>query len=307
MWIYFSKITMETITVDTSLNPCYTIANQVSESFKIEGGNHGSSDIRRKVIGVLSRVKIPSAERRMKDYPFQFSGGMRQRVLAAMAISRNPRLLIADEPTTSLDVTIQDQFLRLLKDMQKQNKMGLIMITHDLGIVAETCDRVVIMYAGKIVEKGTVKQVFLNPAHPYTEALLEALPKMGSKKKRLFQIEGEPPNLLQLPGGCSFWPRCRRVMDICQTKSPPFTSLDKDGEDPVGTSAKVRENSVSCSRDSKSDQTFPRCCKRRYTKKIQNAEGGGWCVLFNRQGRLLRSCRRIGKRQNDNSKTYSPS
>lgn len=214
----------------TSLNPCYTIENQVSEPFKIEGRNNGSNNIRQKVIDVLKRVKIPSSERRMRDYPFQFSGGMRQRVLAAMAIARDPRLLIADEPTTSLDVTIQDQFLRLLKEMQKQTNMGLIMITHDLGIVAETCDRVAIMYAGKIVERGTVENVFLNPAHPYTEALMEALPKMGSRKKRLFQIEGEPPNLLQLPGGCSFWPRCHKVMDICKTKSPPVTSLENGGE-----------------------------------------------------------------------------
>ncbi|MBN1848198.1 MAG: ABC transporter ATP-binding protein [Deltaproteobacteria bacterium] len=214
----------------TSLNPCYTIENQVSEPYKIEGLNNGSNNIRKKVINVLKRVRIPSPERRMRDYPFQFSGGMRQRVLAAIAIARDPRLLIADEPTTSLDVTIQDQFLRLLKDMQQQTNMGLVMITHDLGIVAETCDRVAIMYAGKIVERGTVENVFLNPAHPYTEALMEALPKMGSKRKRLFQIEGEPPNLLRLPGGCSFWPRCHKAMDICQTQSPPVISLKNGGE-----------------------------------------------------------------------------
>lgn len=214
----------------TSLNPCYTVENQVSEPFKIEGKNDGGIDIRRKVIEVLRRVKIPSAERRMKDYPFQFSGGMRQRVLAAMAIARDPKLLIADEPTTSLDVTIQDQFLRLLKEMQKTNRMGLIMVTHDLGIVAETCDRVAIMYAGKIVETGTVESVFLRPAHPYTEALMEALPKLESKKKRLFQIEGEPPNLLKLPKGCSFWPRCHKVMEICRIESPPMTLLDGGGE-----------------------------------------------------------------------------
>jgi len=214
----------------TSLNPCYTVENQVSEPFKIEGTNGGRINIRGKVIEILRRVKIPSAERRMKDYPFQFSGGMRQRVLAAMAIARDPRLLIADEPTTSLDVTIQDQFLRLLKEMQKENRMGLIMITHDLGIVAETCDRVAIMYAGKIVEKGTVERIFLSPAHPYTEALMEALPKLEGKSKRLFQIEGEPPNLLQLPEGCSFWPRCHKVMEICRKESPPMTLLDGGGE-----------------------------------------------------------------------------
>jgi oligopeptide transport system ATP-binding protein len=214
----------------TSLNPCYTIGDQVSELFKLEKDNGRRKNIKQQVIDVLSRVKIPSAGRRMKDYPFQFSGGMRQRVLAAMAIARNPRILIADEPTTSLDVTIQDQFLRLLKDMQSRTNMGLVMITHDLGIVAETCDRVVIMYAGKIVESGTVQRVYQRPAHPYTEALMEALPKLGSKKKRLFQIEGEPPNLLQLPPGCSFWPRCHKVMEICRSEYPPMSALKDGGE-----------------------------------------------------------------------------
>jgi oligopeptide/dipeptide ABC transporter ATP-binding protein len=214
----------------TSLNPCYTIGNQVSEPFKLEKGNDQRKNIKQQVIDVLRSVKIPIPERRMSDYPFQFSGGMRQRVLAAIAIARNPRLLIADEPTTSLDVTIQDQFLRLLKDMQKQTKMGLIMVTHDLGIVAETCDRVAIMYAGRIVESGAVQRVFLSPAHPYTEALMEALPKMGSKSKKLFQIKGEPPNLLRLPAGCSFWPRCHKVIDICRIEYPPMFPITNGGE-----------------------------------------------------------------------------
>ena len=145
----------------TSLNPCYTIGNQVSEPFKLEKGNEERKSIKLEEKYILKSVNIPVPEHRMKDYPFQFSGGMRQRVLAAIAIARNPRLLIADEPTTSLDVTIQDQFLRLLKEMQKQTNMGLVMITHDLGIVAETGDRVAIMYAGRIVESGTVQRVFL--------------------------------------------------------------------------------------------------------------------------------------------------
>lgn len=212
----------------TSLNPCYTIGNQVSEPFKLEKGNDERKSIKRQVIDVLKSVNIPMPEQRMKDYPFQFSGGMRQRVLAAIAIARNPRLLIADEPTTSLDVTIQDQFLRLLKEMQKQTNMGLVMITHDLGIVAETCDRVAIMYAGRIVESGTVQRVFLSPAHPYTEALMEALPKMESKT--LFKIKGEPPNLLQLPAGCSFWPRCHKVRDICRIEYPPLFPVANGGE-----------------------------------------------------------------------------
>lgn len=205
----------------TSLNPVYTIGNQVAESFMLIERNTTHSSIIKKVIDVLRRVKIPSAEQRLNNYPFQFSGGMSQRVLAAMAIAQEPRLLIADEPTTSLDVTIQDQFLRLLKQMQRETNMGLILVTHDLGIVAETCDHVAIMYAGRIVEYGNVERIYKNPAHPYTEALMQALPKLGSKRKRLYQIEGEPPNLLSLPPGCSFQPRCPKQIDICREEYPP--------------------------------------------------------------------------------------
>jgi oligopeptide/dipeptide ABC transporter ATP-binding protein len=213
----------------TSLNPVYTIGNQVGEAFRLDKKNHRVT-VKEKVIDTLSRVRIPFAEKRLGDYPFQFSGGMRQRVLAAIAIAQGPKLLIADEPTTSLDVTIQDQFLRLLKEMQSQSDMALILVTHDLGIVAETCDRVAVMYAGKIVENGTVDQVFKNPLHPYTEALLKALPQLGKRRKRLFQIEGEPPSLLKLPPGCSFSPRCPTVMGICREKYPPMTKIKEGGE-----------------------------------------------------------------------------
>ena len=185
-----NKITMILQDPLMSLNPVYTIGNQVSEMFKLHGSKLPRPTVRQKVVEVLTRVKIPSAEHRLKDYPFQFSGGMRQRTVAAMAIAGEPRLLIADEPTTSLDVTIQDQFLLLLKEMQEQIKMGLILVTHDLGIVAQTCDRIVVMYAGKIVESGDVRRVYGAPAHPYTEALLEALPRIGVRRKRLFQIGG---------------------------------------------------------------------------------------------------------------------
>ena len=204
----------------TCLNPVFTIGNQVGEAFKLEGDRRRRT-ITQRVIDILNRVNIPSVERRLTDYPFQFSGGMRQRVLAAMAIARGPKLLIADEPTTSLDVTIQLQFLRLLKGMQRQANMGLILVTHDLGIVAKTCDRVAIMYAGRIVETGPVEKVYHQPAHPYTDALMKALPKLGRKGKRLYQIEGEPPNLLNLPPGCSFSPRCPKVMDICRSRAAP--------------------------------------------------------------------------------------
>jgi peptide/nickel transport system ATP-binding protein len=209
-----------------SLNPLYSIGNQVSEVFRLEGDKTAKTTIKDKVIDVLRRVRIPSAERRLHDYPFQFSGGMRQRVVAAIAIARQPKLLIADEPTTSLDVTIQDQFLRLLREMQLQTSMGLIFVTHDLAIVAENCDRVAIMYAGKIVESGAVKEIYANPAHPYTEALMQALPKLGSQRKRLYQIEGEPPNLLRLPPGCGFSPRCPKVMDICKVEYPPMIPVN---------------------------------------------------------------------------------
>jgi oligopeptide/dipeptide ABC transporter ATP-binding protein len=224
------KITMILQDPLMSLNPVYTIGNQVSEAFKLHGGRASRATIRQKVVEVLTRVKIPSAEHRLKDYPFQFSGGMRQRTVAAMAIASEPRLLIADEPTTSLDVTIQDQFLLLLKEMQEQIGMGLILVTHDLGIVAQTCDRIVIMYAGKIVESGDVRRVYGGPAHPYTEALLQALPRIGIRLKRLFQIRGEPPQFLGLPSGCSFWPRCHKVMEICRREYPPMLAVEEGRE-----------------------------------------------------------------------------
>lgn len=209
-----------------ALNPVYTIGNQVAESFRLDKIKHA---IRQHVVDVLTSVRIPSAAERLNSYPFQFSGGMRQRTAAAIAIARSPKLLIADEPTTSLDVTIQAQFLKLLKDIQRDNKMALIMVTHDLSIVAEICDRVAIMYAGRIVETGSVRRVYQNPGHPYTQALMQAIPKLGKKKKRLFQIEGEPPNPANLPTGCYFHPRCHKAMDICRSEYPPVFNIGEDG------------------------------------------------------------------------------
>jgi oligopeptide/dipeptide ABC transporter ATP-binding protein len=221
-----SKISMVLQDPLMSLNPVLTIGSQVAEAFQLDKIKHG---VRQRVIDVLGSVKIPSPAERLGNYPFQFSGGMRQRTSAAIAIARSPKLLIADEPTTSLDVTIQAQFLRLLKEIQQQNKMALILVSHDLSIVAEVCDRVAIMYAGRIVESGTVKRVYENPGHPYTQALMQAIPRLGEKKKRLFQIEGEPPNLARLPAGCSFHPRCPRAMDICRVEYPPMFSMGEDG------------------------------------------------------------------------------
>ncbi|MFC1535305.1 ABC transporter ATP-binding protein [Thermodesulfobacteriota bacterium] len=211
-----------------SLNPVYTIGNQMKETFKIHDIKIPGKTLTRQAIDVLDRVNIPSAAHRMDDYPFQFSGGMRQRTVAAIAISCSPKLLIADEPTTSLDVTIQDQFLMLLKQMQEEIKMGLILVTHDLAIVAETCDRIVIMYAGKIVESGDIKSVYESPAHPYTEALMQALPRLERSTKRLFQIEGEPPHFLSLPTGCSFWPRCHKTMKACEKEYPPMVDFENE-------------------------------------------------------------------------------
>jgi oligopeptide/dipeptide ABC transporter ATP-binding protein len=210
-----------------SLNPVYTIGNQVGETFRLD--KLRGAIVKQKSIDVLSSVKIPSAAERLDSYPFQFSGGMRQRTSAAIAIARSPKLLIADEPTTSLDVTIQDQFLKLLKEMQRNSNMALIMVTHDLGIVAEVCDRVAVMYAGRIVETGTVKRVYENPGHPYTQALMQAIPRLDRKSRRLFQIEGEPPNPARLPSGCYFHPRCPKVMDICRSQYPPIFDINNDG------------------------------------------------------------------------------
>jgi oligopeptide/dipeptide ABC transporter ATP-binding protein len=212
-----------------SLNPVYTVGNQVGEVFHLEDPRWNKEAVAGKVVDILKRVKIPSAERRLRNYPFEFSGGMRQRVVAAMAMARGPRLLIADEPTTALDVTIQDQFLRLLKDMQTESRMGLILVTHNLGIVAEVCHSVAIMYAGRIVESGTVERVYTEPAHPYTKGLMEALPKLGVRRRRLYQIEGEPPDLSRLPSGCHFHPRCAFAMDMCRAEYPPIAEVPAGG------------------------------------------------------------------------------
>jgi oligopeptide/dipeptide ABC transporter ATP-binding protein len=208
-----------------SLNPVYTIGSQIAEALRLD---RPAGSVKQRVIELLGSVKIPSPAARYESYPFQFSGGMRQRTAAAIAIARSPKLLIADEPTTSLDVTIQAQFLKLLKEIQQQSKMALILVSHDLSIVAEICDRVAIMYAGRIVETGTVRKVYAEPSHPYTQALMQAVPRLGQKRKRLFQIEGEPPNPARLPTGCYFHPRCHSVTDICRVEYPPWFETGAD-------------------------------------------------------------------------------
>lgn len=204
----------------TSLNPVLSIGNQVTEAIRIHQDIPKRS-VMEKALEVLRKVNIPAAESRVRDYPHQMSGGMRQRVVGAIGISCQPLVLIADEPTTSLDVTIQAQYLKLLRDLQQESGLSLIFITHDFGIVAKMCDRVAVMYAGRIVEEGAVRDIFNAPSHPYTEALLASVPKMEEDVDRLYAIEGQPPLLHDLPVGCAFADRCQYVMDRCREEYPP--------------------------------------------------------------------------------------
>jgi peptide/nickel transport system ATP-binding protein len=203
----------------TSLNPVYRIKDQLLESIKIHM-NLSKQEAIQRVIEVLNLVGIPSAEKRMNDFPHQMSGGMRQRVMIAMALSCHPELLIADEPTTALDVTIQAQILDLLYDLREQFNMAMLLITHDLGVVAEAADRVLVMYCGKIVEEAYVKDLFMTPKHPYTVGLLESIPKLNEDKKRLYMIKGMVPNPLKMPKGCAFSARCEHCMEKCKEHMP---------------------------------------------------------------------------------------
>jgi oligopeptide transport system ATP-binding protein len=210
-----------------SLNPVFTIGDQIGEAItthtKIKGLN-----LIAKVIEALKLVKIPAPKERVRDYPHQMSGGMKQRVVGAISISSRPRLLIADEPTTSLDVTVQAQYLQLLKDIQRELSMAIIFVTHDFGIVATMCDRVAVMYAGKIVETAPVRDIFHRPAHYYTSCLLKAVPKLRTKVNTLVSIEGQPPKLDNLPDGCRFAPRCPQADDTCRRDEPPLLALGGD-------------------------------------------------------------------------------
>jgi oligopeptide/dipeptide ABC transporter ATP-binding protein len=207
-----------------SLNPLFSIGNQVAEPIRV----HENVDRRtawQRARDLLKAVRIPSPETRVRQFPHEMSGGMRQRIVGAIGISCEPRLLIADEPTTSLDLTIQAQYLNLLRELQREHGLALIFITHNLGIVAKMCDRLVVMYAGRVVESGPVSQVFDDPAHPYTRALLNAIPRMGDGRQRLTAIEGQPPDLSALPRGCAFAARCPDAFDRCRKESPPEFDL----------------------------------------------------------------------------------
>ena len=196
-----------------------TLGEQVAEPIRLHTGV-SKSEAHAQVIRLFEEVRIPNPETRYKQYPHEISGGQRQRVMIAIAFACNPQLLIADEPTTALDVTVQAQVLTLMSDLQKKTHVGILLITHDLGVVAEICDRVMVMYAGNIVESGTVAQIFHSPQHPYTQGLLNSLPQIQSERTRLVNIPGQPPDLAHLPAGCPFYDRCSKRMDKCQTQEP---------------------------------------------------------------------------------------
>lgn len=210
----------------TSLNPVFTVERQIGETLQIHQ-NMTKKEARKRAVDLLADVKIPNPERVAKQYPFQLSGGMRQRVMIAMALACKPKLLIADEPTTALDVTIQAQILNLIKRLNRELDMTTILITHDLGVVATLCDKVVVMYGGLIMEDGTVEEIFYHPKHPYTMGLIDSIPRVtGGEKQRLKPIPGTPPNLIHPPKGCPFSTRCPYCMNVCMEEMPPYFQED---------------------------------------------------------------------------------
>jgi oligopeptide/dipeptide ABC transporter ATP-binding protein len=208
----------------TSLNPVLTIGDQIAEAITVHDSNVKEADAMKRVVDLLTLVGVPNPEQRVKQYPHEFSGGMRQRGMIAMAIANQPKLLIADEPTTALDVTIQAQIIEVLKAAQHETHAATILITHDLGLVAELCDRVVVMYGGRVVETGDVFTIFANPRHPYTVGLMDSLPKLVGEEEMLRPISGQPPSLINLPPGCAFHPRCflSGGRTRCRTEVPPL-------------------------------------------------------------------------------------
>jgi peptide/nickel transport system ATP-binding protein/oligopeptide transport system ATP-binding protein len=210
----------------SSLNPVLSVGYQLGEMYRVHQGL-SRKDAKAKAIELMDRVRIPAARERVGDYPHQFSGGMRQRIMIAMALALEPDLIIADEPTTALDVTVQAQVMELLAELQAEYNMGLILITHDLGVVADVADKIAVMYAGRIVEDAPVHDIYAKPAHPYTKGLLQSIPRLDQKGQDLYAIKGLPPNLTRIPSGCAFNPRCPMAQDICRTDVPELH--------PVGT------------------------------------------------------------------------
>ncbi|NUK23988.1 ABC transporter ATP-binding protein [Streptomyces lunaelactis] len=218
----------------SSLNPVLSVGYQLGEMFRVHQGLSKKA-AKARAIELMDRVKIPAAAARVNDYPHQFSGGMRQRIMIAMALALEPDLIIADEPTTALDVTVQAQVMELLAELQREYNMGLILITHDLGVVADVADKIAVMYAGRIVETAPVRELYKRPAHPYTRGLLDSIPRLDQKGQELYAIKGLPPNLTRIPAGCAFNPRCTKAEDICRTDIPALLPVtDRDGTDLVG-------------------------------------------------------------------------
>ena len=208
----------------SALNPVFTVANQIGEMFRFHDGMNKRA-AERAAVDLMARVGIPDARRRARAYPHEFSGGMRQRIMIAMALALEPALLIADEPTTALDVTVQAQIMELLKELQREMGMGLVLITHDLGVVADMADRIVVMYAGKAVEVSPVYELYSSPAHPYTAGLLQSIPRLDSAEEELRPIRGAPPDMTTLAAGCPFEPRCRWAQGICKSEPPALRQV----------------------------------------------------------------------------------
>ncbi|MFI9361071.1 ABC transporter ATP-binding protein [Kitasatospora sp. NPDC053057] len=218
----------------SALNPVLSVGYQLGEMFRVHQGL-SRTEARAKAVELMDRVRIPAAKQRVGDFPHQFSGGMRQRIMIAMALALEPDLIIADEPTTALDVTVQAQVMDLLAELQAEFNMGLILITHDLGVVADVADKIAVMYAGRIVETAPVHELYARPAHPYTRGLLDSIPRLDQKGQNLHAIKGLPPSLLRIPQGCAFNPRCDRVQDVCLTDLPPLVPVaDEDGAELPG-------------------------------------------------------------------------
>ncbi|GAA2159081.1 ABC transporter ATP-binding protein [Pedococcus bigeumensis] len=208
----------------SSLNPVFPVGWQIAEMFRVHRGMN-KSDALERAIKLMQRVQIPAAKERVRAYPHQFSGGMRQRIMIAMAIALDPAVLIADEPTTALDVTVQAQIMALLQELQEERQMGLILITHDLGVVADVADKIAVMYAGRIVERADVFDLYRQPGHPYTKGLLESIPRLDQKGQQLAAIGGLPPNLMRIPPGCAFNPRCKYAQDVCREERPALLEV----------------------------------------------------------------------------------
>ncbi|MFF9123634.1 ABC transporter ATP-binding protein [Streptomyces sp. NPDC014889] len=210
----------------SALNPVLTVGDQLGEMFVVHRGM-SRKDARARAVELMDRVRIPAARQRIGDYPHQFSGGMRQRIMIAMALALEPALIIADEPTTALDVTVQAQVMDLLAELRHEYRMGLVLITHDLGVVADVADRIAVMYAGRIVESAPVHDIYKAPAHPYTRGLLDSIPRLDHKGRELYAIKGLPPNLQSIPPGCAFHPRCPMARDVCRTDVPPLYEVSE--------------------------------------------------------------------------------